>query len=64
MQPFVDTGLMVAIGIIMEEETTTERERPYITGKKILEKIKLFSTYIVHNILPLLILPDIVETRN
>jgi len=32
VQPFVDTGLMVAIGIIMEEETTTERERPYITG--------------------------------
>ena len=32
VEPYIDTALMVAIGIIMEEETTTERERPYITG--------------------------------
>ena len=30
--PYIDTALMIAIGIIIEEETTTERERPGITG--------------------------------
>jgi hypothetical protein len=33
VEPYIDTALMIAIGIIMEEETTTERERPYITGR-------------------------------
>ena len=33
VEPYIDTALMIAIGIIIEEETTTERERPGITGK-------------------------------
>ena len=36
---------MVAIGIIMEEETTTERERPYITGSLFLLNVPIFQSY-------------------
>ena len=43
VEPYIDTALMVTIGIIVEEETTTEWERPYITGSLILLNILTFQ---------------------
>ena len=43
VEPYIDTALMVAIVIIVEEETTTEWERPYITGSLIMLNIPIFQ---------------------